>query len=207
MLGLFASDGIDAQGYCVAVADRRWRLARGEVSREDGGKRLGAMRKFVTRTAKPKRAVSPEDSRKAEVRIRSAIESGRVSKEDGVKRLEAMRRLLPADKESDDSQARVAKALAKVKKAHLAGKLTREQAGKKMQAIRERAAKQREMQKGEHDGGKRGAAKRGEEAISVKDYGRFEERIKKAVAVGKLSKEDAKSKLIARHKLIRDVAS
>lgn len=184
--------------YRRAAARIEAAVDSGRISKEDAKKRLAEMRKMVRPVEQersdqvdrqdPKRTITVEEYQAAVERIKMAVESGRISKEDAEKRLTEMRGMVrkeqpsaKKDREQMDREAAMQKEVDEIIAAHRAGKLTREEAGAKIEAIKSRSMK----------------AEASEQArAQEEEYRRAEARIKAAVESGKISEEDGKRRLM-----------
>lgn len=155
-------------------------------------------RKRIRSAGQQKREFSREDYRSAAVKLDKMVEAGKVSREAADKRLEEMRGMLRPEKKADAMRDLAEKAKAKIKHAYADGKITREQAGKKLLAIQERLTNQLEMQ-----WAKQKVAKDAPETMSVEDYRRVQARIENAVKDGSMSIAAAKSRLTELRKRVR----
>ncbi len=181
----------------------------GELSKEAAEKRLIKMREMIFRGVDRKDRDNGKDmaalKRRYEEgakRIEAAVEAGRITKEDAENRLIEMRKSLFGDDKQDpdvDKQMEAKKrrymAFAKeIEAAVDAGKISKEDAEKKLIELRKKMFR---------NGGRKKEARRDQRGISVEDYRRAEREIKKAVKEGKVSKEDAERRLIEMRKAIR----
>lgn len=80
----------------------------GKITKEEGRKRLEAMRKAAgaNKAKGDGRGLSIEDYRRGEARIKAAVEAGKISKEDAEKRLLEMRKAVGAGKRDGGSEDR-----------------------------------------------------------------------------------------------------
>jgi len=160
---------------------------------------------FSTLSAQ-KGGISVEDYRKAEAKIRAAVEAGKVSKLDAEKRLVEMRKAIrggkkegqgrgidrpvPADVLSVDDYRRAERRL---KAGVEAGKISKEDAEKRLIEMRKRVGA------GNRGGspGDRGRPKGGDKAPAElrRKYQAAEKEVWEAVKAGKISKEDGEKKL------------
>jgi len=191
-------------------AERRLKagVEAGKISKEDAEKRLIEMRKRVEagkRGGRPEgrgrpeggenaqeKGISVEDYRRAEEKIKAAVEAGKVSKEDAEKRLIEMRKAVRGDKAKGEGRRFSAedyrRAEKRMKAGIEAGKISKEDAEKRL--IEMRKAVRGDKAKGE---GRR---------FSAEDYRRAEKRMKAGIEAGKISKEDAEKRLIEMRKAI-----
>ena len=195
--------------YMAAAEEIKKAVKEGKVSKEDADKRLIEMRKAMFRSGDRKDRDNGKDMAalkrrydEGAKRIEAAVEAGRITKEDGEKRLIEMRKSLFDDDKQDpdvDKQMEAKKrrymAFAKqIEAAVDAGKISKEDAEKKLIELR------KEMFR---DGGRKKEAPRDQRGISVEDYRRAEKEIRELVEKGKVSKEDAERRLIEMRKAIR----
>ena len=195
--------------YMAAAEEIKKAVKEGKVSKEDADKRLIEMRKAMFRSGDRKDRDNGKDMAalkrrydEGAKRIEAAVEAGRITKEDGEKRLIEMRKSLFDDDKQDpdvDKQMEAKKrrymAFAKqIEAAVDAGKISKEDAEKKLIELR------KEMFR---DGGRKKEARRDQRGISVEDYRRAEREIRELVEKGKVSKEDAERRLIEMRKAIR----
>ncbi|MFP6883731.1 MAG: hypothetical protein VCA40_04820 [Roseibacillus sp.] len=186
-------------------AERRLKagVEAGKISKEDAEKRLIEMRKRVEagkRGGRPEGRGRPEggenaqekgisvgDYRRAEEKIKAAVEAGKVSKEDAEKRLIEMRKAVRGDKAKGKGRGfsveDYRRAEKRMKAGIEAGKISKEDAEKRLI----------EMRKAIHSEGEDGE-KEGRDERGVK-FRAIEEEIWAAVKAGKLSKEAAHKKL------------
>ena len=186
-------------------AERRLKagVEAGKISKEDAEKRLIEMRKRVEagkRGGRPEgrgrpeggenaqeKGISVEDYRRAEEKIKAAVEAGKVSKEDAEKRLIEMRKAVRGDKAKGKGRGfsveDYRRAEKRMKAGIEAGKISKEDAEKRLI----------EMRKAIHSEGEDGE-KEGRDERGVK-FRAIEEEIWAAVKAGKLSKEAAHKKL------------
>ena len=195
--------------YMAAAEEIKKAVKEGKVSKEDADKRLIEMRKAMFRSGDRKDRDNGKDMAalkrrydEGAKRIEAAVEAGRITKEDGEKRLIEMRKSLFDDDKQDpdvDKQMEAKKrrymAFAKqIEAAVDAGKISKEDAEKKLIELR------KEMFR---DGGRKKEAPRDQRGISVEDYRRAEKEIRELVEKGNVSKEDAERRLIEMRKAIR----
>ena len=190
-------------------------IKSGEVSKEDGEKRLIEMRKrmFPTHDDKAAKSVRGEETDRGALRrryveaaktIEAAIKSGEVSKEDGEKRLIEMRkRMFPTrdDKAAksvragaDDVEAKKRRYMAAAEELEAAvdaGKLSKEDAEKKLIEMRKRMFRTRGDKEAKSD-----RAEADDMEAKKRRYMAAAEELEAAVEAGRLSKEDAQKKLI-----------
>ena len=186
-------------------AERRLKagVEAGKISKEDAEKRLIEMRKRVEagkRGGRPEgrgrpeggensqeKGISVEDYRRAEEKIKAAVEAGKVSKEDAEKRLIEMRKAVRGDKAKGEGRRFSAedyrRAEKRMKAGIEAGKISKEDAEKRLIEMRKAIHSER------GDGKKKDRDERGVKFRAI------EEKTWAAVKAGKLSKDDAMKKL------------
>ena len=186
-------------------AERRLKagVEAGKISKEDAEKRLIEMRKRVQagkRGGRPEgrgrpeggenaqeKGISVEDYRRAEEKIKAAVEAGKVSKEDAEKRLIEMRKAVRGDKAKGEGRRFSAedyrRAEKRMKAGIEAGKISKEDAEKRLIEMRKAIHSER------GDGKKKDRDERGVKFRAI------EEKTWAAVKAGKLSKDDAMKKL------------
>ncbi len=138
------------------AADRKIKkaIAEGKISAEDGRKRMEAMRKALWPDKREKdgeKSRSREDEGKkrryyaAEREVKKAIAEGKLSAEDGRKRMEGVRRSLWPDKREENRDedkgnrdAYIRRVRERLRMGVESGKMTREEAGKKMRELMEK---------------------------------------------------------------------
>ena len=175
----------------------------GKISKEDAEKRLIEMRKRVQagkRGGRPEgrgrleggensqeKGISVEDYRRAEEKIKAAVEAGKVSKEDAEKRLIEMRKAVRGDKAKGKGRGfsveDYRRAEKRMKAGIEAGKISKEDAEKRLIEMRKAIHSER------GDGKKKDRDERGVKFRAI------EEKTWAAVKAGKLSKDDAMKKL------------
>jgi len=122
-------------------------------------------------------------------RLRAAVVAGELTGEQARTMLGALRKASAAEKDqgADRARAYLSRAKKELAEAVEAGRISREVAAKRYEAaekgIRERMAAGRRQRAGER------------ERISCEDYARAEAELKKAVATGRISAEDARARL------------
>ena len=186
-------------------AERRLKagVEAGKISKEDAEKRLIEMRKRVQagkRGGRPEgrgrpeggenaqeKGISVEDYRRAEEKIKAAVEAGKVSKEDAEKRLIEMRKAVRGDKAKGKGRGfsveDYRRAEKRMKAGIEAGKISKEDAEKRLIEMRKAIHSER------GDGKKKDRDERGVKFRAI------EEKTWAAVKAGKLSKDDAMKKL------------
>ncbi|NRB26502.1 MAG: hypothetical protein HRU37_02340 [Roseibacillus sp.] len=186
-------------------AERRLKagVEAGKISKEDAEKRLIEMRKRVEagkRGGRPEgrgrpeggenaqeKGISVEDYRRAEEKIKAAVEAGKVSKEDAEKRLIEMRKAVRGDKAKGKGRGfsveDYRRAEKRMKAGIEAGKISKEDAEKRLIEMRKAIHSER------GDGKKKDRDERGVKFRAI------EEKTWAAVKAGKLSKDDAMKKL------------
>lgn len=144
------------------------------------------------------KSLSVEDYRKAEAKIKAAVEAGKVSREDAEKKLGEMRRMVRADGARTGGRGLSAEDYRRAEKRMKAGvesgKITREEAEKRMAEMRRRMQSQKQ--------GPRPAGT-GREVELKKKFHAAERKIMAAVEAGKISKEEGKKKLMEVGKSLR----
>ena len=175
---------------------------------------------FSTLSAQ-KGGISVEDYRKAEAKIRAAVEAGKVSKEDAEKRLIEMRKAIrggkkegqgrgldrpvPADLLSVDDYRRAERRL---KAGVEAGKISKEDAEKRLIEMRKRVGVGKRggspEDRGRPKGGDKAPVGGGKEAELKRKYQAAEKEVWEAVKAGKISKEDGEKKLKGIGQALRD---
>ena len=186
-------------------AERRLKagVEAGKISKEDAEKRLIEMRKRVEagkRGGRPEgrgrpeggenaqeKGISVEDYRRAEEKIKAAVEAGKVSMEDAEKRLIEMRKAVRGDKAKGKGRGfsveDYRRAEKRMKAGIEAGKISKEDAEKRLIEMRKAIHSER------GDGKKKDRDERGVKFRAI------EEKTWAAVKAGKLSKDDAMKKL------------
>ena len=204
-------------------------IESGRISKEDGKKRLAEMRKkmFPTRDrgdANSDRVDGDDmEQRKSRYkagaeRIEAAIESGRISKEDGEKRLAEMRlQMFPARRKSDAKSDRVVEgvfydkdmealkrrymgAAEEIERAVEAGKISKQEAEKTLIEMRKEMFPARRKSDAKSDRVVEGVFYDKDMEALKRRYMKGAEEIEMAVEAGKISKEDAETKLIEMRK-------
>ncbi len=183
-----------AQDYDAVGKRLRGAVQAGELTGEQARAMLGALRK--TAEHEGQRNVAVQDERVAkyrdiEARIRAAVKAGVMSREDAEKKLVAIRTEMwpPEKKRCEKNDERVAKYRdieARIKAAVKAGVMSREDAEKKLVAIRTEMWPPEKKRCEKNDEG-------GLEVVGEYLRG-IGERIRGAVAEGKLSEEDGWAK-------------
>jgi len=163
-------------------------VSKGELSLEQAGVMMDALKKAGG-------AEKDQDSERAKAYLMKVkkelgelVEAGEISREDAAKRYEGAvkgikeRMAAGRRQRGDDKQREYEGFERRIKAAVREGKMTREEAGEKLEGFRRRM----EM------------AERGEQSerrISREDYARAEAELDKAVAEGRISPEDARARL------------
>ncbi len=179
-------------------AEQRIRAAveSGDLSKEDARRKLAAIKGELFGG----RERGHEDERKAkyheiEKKIHAAVKAGKMSKEDAGRKLEALRREMfggeerRGEKREDERAARYREIERDIYAAVKAGKLSKEEARRKLADVK-RDLFGGDERRGEHK-------ERGREDERVAKYRAIEKEIYAAVKAGKLSKEEARKKLAA----------
>lgn len=163
-------------------------VAAGKISEEDAVKRYKGAEKGIRermtagrrQRGDERRRITREDYARAEVEIRKAVAEGKISGEGARAHLGAMHRMMATP--GGDRRAEYEGFERRIRAAVEAGKMTREEAGEKLEGYRRR------MAMAEQGGDMRA------------EYEGFERRIKAAVQAGKMTREEAGEKLEAYRK-------
>ncbi len=197
------ADILSVDDYRRAERKLKAGVEAGKISKEDAEKRLIEMRKRVQagkRGGRPEgrgrpeggenaqeKGISVEDYRRAEEKIKAAVEAGKVSKEDAEKRLIEMRKAVRGDKAKGKGRGfsveDYRRAEKRMKAGIEAGKISKEDAEKRLIEMRKAIHSER------GDGKKKDRDERGVKFRAI------EEKTWAAVKAGKLSKDDAMKKL------------
>ncbi len=199
-IGVTFAQDYEGAGKRLAAA-----IEAGELTPEQARAKFQAYRK----EADAKKDQGPDRAREYLMKVKkelgAAVEAGKISKEDAAKKYQgaerAIRERMAAGRnqtqaKKDQGPGRAREYLMKVKKelgaAIEAGKISKEDAAKKYQGA-ERAIKERMAA---------GRGERGSNRITREDYGRADPVLRKLVAEGKISGEDARAKLAAMRRMI-----
>ena len=207
---------IVAMAFCVLPLGRVYAQDFKAVERRLGGaveageltlEQASIMMKALKRSAGSKRAHDREMEAKKRrymafaKEIEAAVEAGKISKEDAEKELIGLRKKMfrDADQKKEDREMEAKKrrymAFAKeIEAAVEAGKISKEDAEKKLIALRKKLFR---------DAGRKKEDWSDKRGFSVEDYRRAEAEIRELVKKGKVSKEDAEKRLIEMRKAIR----
>ena len=178
----------------------------GELSREQVAPMMEAMKN--SKSEQSDEATSRERYATGAKRIEAAIESGRISKEDGEKRLAEMRKkMFPTrDKgdaksdrvDGDDMEQRKSRYMAGAKRIEAAiksGKISEVEGKNRLAEMRKQMSPARDKGDAKTD-----RAKGGDMEVRKRRYMAAAEEIEMAVEAGKMSREDAETKLIEMRK-------
>ncbi len=196
-----------------AEAELKAAVESGEVSREDARRRLGRLQQW--REGAEARGTRPETGQEAttdplrqrrqryralELELEEAVEAGRIAPEDARKKLQDVRAALRGGgegaraearaPEAPDADPRVAKYRAyqaRIRQAVEAGRMSREEAREKLEALRAELWKE-----GPEVEEQRPERRRGEEADPrVERYRAYEARVKAVLEAGRITEEEA----------------
>lgn len=157
---------ITREDYAKAEKKIHKAVKAGEISPEEGRKKLQWMRKEMAEQADRERGmrlrpISQEEYDQAEAHMKKMVEAGKISGEDARRKLAEMRRMMAGEddrKGQEHTQRRITQAdydrtEAKLFKAVENGRISAEDARKKLQGMRKAMAGQRKQ--GEHEQGER----------------------------------------------------
>jgi len=187
-----------AEAYLMRVKKELGELVEaGEISKEAAARRYeGAEKRVKERMAagrieRQRGDDKPSEYEGFERRIKAAVREGKMTRVEAVEQLEGFRRRMEMAEQGErgDKRTEYEGFERRIKAAVEAGKMTRAEAREKLAGFRRRM-----------DMAKQG--ERGERRISREDYGRIEAGLKKAVAEGKISEEDAKARLNGLRRMI-----
>ena len=172
-------------------------LEAGRISKEDAAKRYEAAEKAIRERMamaergereRGERSITVEEYRRAEAKMRKMVEDGKAKPEDVERRLIEMRKMIAGRSERGAREDVDWEGIKKrIEGAVKSGKMTREEADAQYKEIRKRMA-----------GEGKGDSKR----ISHEEYRKAEGEIHKAIAAGKLTKEQGRERLAAMRKMI-----
>jgi len=181
-LGIASAADYEAVGRRLRAA-----VAAGELTGEEAGVMLGALRKVDE--AKDKKDIDYEAVGR---RIRAAVAAGEMTEEQGRERLAAFRRRMEMVEQGERSERRITRedyacAEAELDKAIAAGRISEEDAKARLNEMRRMMA---------------GQSERGRRSITIEEYRRAEAKMRKMVEDGKAKPEDAERRLIEMRKMI-----
>ncbi len=156
----------------------------GELTQEEARAKMAAIKKEKSGS----KTMTRKDYAKTEAKLRKAVEAGEISAEDARKKLHWMRREMAGQGEREHGERKITgedydHAEAELLKAVEAGRISAEDARKRLAGMRHRIAMQG------------GPGERAERQITREDYARAEAELKKAIATGRISIEDAHARL------------
>ena len=139
--------------------ERRIKAAvrEGKMTREEAGEQLEGFRRrmaMAERGERGERSIGREDYGRAEAKLKKAVAEGKISQEDAIARLNAMRKMIAGQGERQrggerqrttrgDKRAEYEGFERRIKAAVEAGKMTREEAGEKLEAYKKRIGRGR----------------------------------------------------------------
>ena len=128
--------------YELAEAKLKKAVAEGKMSKEDMRARLDGMRREMAgQKERSERRITIDEYKRAEAKMRKMIEDGRAKPEDVERRLIEMRKMIARSGEAGAVEAVDWEGIKRrIEGAVKSGKMTREEAGAKYKAIRERMA-------------------------------------------------------------------
>ena len=178
----------------------------GELSREQVAPMMEAMKK--SKSEQSDEVTSRERYATGAKRIEAAIESGRISKEDGEKRLAEMRKKMSPTRDKgdaksdrvdgDDMEQRKSRYMAGAKRIEAAiesGKISEVEGKNLLAEMRKQMSPTRDKRDAKTD-----RAEGGDMEVRKRRYMAAAEEIEMAVEAGKMSREDAETKLIEMRK-------
>ena len=179
----------------------------GELSREQVAPMMEAMKR-MPKSEQSKEATSRERYATGAKQIEAAIKSGRISKEDGEKRLAAMREQMFPTRDNgdaksdrvdgDDMEQRKSRYMASAKRIEAAiksGKISEVEGKNRLAEMRKKMSPTRDKGDAKTD-----RAEGGDMEVRKRRYMAAAEEIEMAVEAGKMSREDAETKLIEMRK-------
>ena len=192
-----------AQDYKAVERRLGEAVSKGELSLEQASVMLDALKKAGG--AKKDQGVDRAEAylMKVKKELGELVEAGRISKEDAAKRYEGAEkgikeRMAAASRQRGGERQRTARVdrraqyegfERRIKAAVREGKMTREEAGEKLEGFRRR------MEMAER-------GERGERRITVEEYRRAEEKMRKMVEEGKAKPEDVERRLIEMRRMM-----
>jgi len=177
-----------AQDYEAVGRRLREAVAAGELTGEQARAMLGALRKTGSAGQNQGSDRAKAYLMKVKKELGEAVEAGRISKEDAARRYEAAEkeireRMAAGRQQHDETGIRredYVRVEAEMDKAVAAGRVSREDARARLNAMRRAMAERGEQ---------------GERRITRENYAGIERRIKAAVEAGKMTREEAREKL------------
>ncbi len=172
-----------AQDYDAVGKRLREAVSAGELTREQAGIMLGALRK--TSQSNQGRQEQQVNMEQAVKRVQAAIKAGKITREQAIERMAAYKKRVGQGKGSADAEEKLDDVRRRMSVALTAGKITREQAIERMAAYKKRVG----QGKGSAD-----TEEKLDDAIA--------KRLKAAVKAGKISEEDARARLNRMRKML-----
>ncbi|KPL13177.1 hypothetical protein AMJ85_00115 [candidate division BRC1 bacterium SM23_51] len=175
--------------------ERRIKAAvrEGKMTREEAGEQLAGFRRrmeMAERSERGERSITVEEYRRAEAKMRKMVEDGKAKPEDVERRLIEMRKMMAGQAERGGKRDVDWEGIKKrIEGAVKSGKMTREEADAKYEEIKQRMGGQTDSD-----------SKR----ISREDFAKAAGEIRKAIAEGKITKEQGRAKLAAMRIMIAE---
>ena len=195
-----------AQAYLMKVKKELGELVEaGRISKEDAVKRYeGAMKGLKARMAGRGERQRGDDKQSAyegfERRIKAGIRQGRMTREEAGKQLEGFRRRMEMAKRGERGERRIT--VEEYRRAEEKMQKMVEEGKAKPEDVERRLIEMRRMMGQQSERGARSEGERGERRITVEEYRRAEEKMRKMVEEGKAKPEDVERRLIEMRRMI-----
>ena len=206
---------ITVEEYKRAEAKMRKMIEDGKAKPEDVERRLIEMRKMIGRQAergargereRGERRMTVEEYRSAKERMRKMVEEGKAKPEDIERRLIEMRKMIGRQREpgarSERERGERRMTVEEYRSTEAKMRKMVEEGKAKPEDIERRLIEMRRMIAAQGERGARDERERGERRITVEEYRRTEEKMRKMVEEGKAKPEDVERRLIEMRKMM-----